>query len=411
MRGALALALALCAAPVAAERELSTLYDPAALEQWQPRYERSTRRILDEVIAPVLLSEEKQRLGALRIEFPLYADGIRKEQVLAFYATSGAPRVVMPILSLHFLDDLCTAYAWLQVNGYGLETVSEYNAMLRYHDFPGGRAPGPLVALQIPANALQDRRVDSLALGHFVTARTWILLHELGHIYYGHRATTFAESRANEEEADRFAATVMKRTPLPPLGALVFFLADAQWAGYPSAATDTHPLSGARLRALAREVDDSDMRRALAILGEQLDDADVRSGFAATGKAGDLGALAPRRPGALPALTTVPAAAATAFHGSYRGQAAQSGEPPFAVELALERRGDQVSGEYTFGVGVGRIMRGTVVGNALEFEWRWAGQGGRGRFVTRDNGASFAGTWGHGDSTDGAGTWNARRTP
>jgi hypothetical protein len=317
----------------------------------------------------------------------------------------------MPILSLHFLDDLCTAYAWLQVNGYGLETISEYTAMLRYHDFAGGRAPPPLVALQIPPNALQDLRVDSLALGHFVTARTWLLLHELGHIYHGHHARSFAESRTNEEEADRFAAMVMKRTPLPPLGVLVFFLADAHWAGYPSADADTHPLSGARLRALARQVDDGDIGRALAALGELIDDADVRRGFAATGKSGNLAALAPRRPGALPPLAAVPATAAAAFHGSYRGQAAQSGEPPFAVELALERRGDQVSGEYTFGLGVGTIRRGTVVGNALEFEWRWAGQGGRGRFLARDNGANFTGTWGYGDSADNAGTWNARRTP
>jgi len=408
----LALALVLSASPVPAANDLSTLYDAATLEQWRPRYERSTRRILDEVITPVLLTAERQRLGTPQIDFPLYAQGELRGQPLAFYVPPGPPRVVMPILSLHFLDDLCTAYAWLQINGYGLETISEYNAMLRYHDFPGGRAPPPLVALQIPADALRDRRVDELALGHFVTARTWLLLHELGHVYYGHHPTSFAESRANEEQADRFAATVMKRTPLPPLGILVFFLADANWAGYPSAQTATHPLSGARLRALAGQVDDRDLARALGALGDQIDDADIRSGFAATGKAGNLASLAPRRPGALPPLAPTPATAErNAFHGSYRGQLAQSGDAPLAVEVALERHGDQVSGEYTFGLGVGTIVRGNVSGTALEFEWRWAGQGGRGRFVSRDNGASFTGTWGYGNSADNAGTWNARRTP
>ena len=54
--------------------------------------------------------------------------------------------------------------------------------------------------------------VDELSLGHFVTARTFILLHELGHILYGHTARTSAESVRNEKQADAFAATVMKRT-------------------------------------------------------------------------------------------------------------------------------------------------------------------------------------------------------
>ncbi len=158
-----------------------------------------------------------------------------------------------PIASLKFLDDLCTAYAWLQINGYGLETISEYAAMLRYQSFPDGRYPRPLLALRIPSDALRNPRVDELALGHFVvTARTFILLHELGHVYYRHRGSTIA----NEEQADRFAAEVMARTPLPPLGIIVFFLFDAHWSSYPPGPADTHPMSGARLQALAGLVED-----------------------------------------------------------------------------------------------------------------------------------------------------------
>lgn len=395
-------------------RDLSSLYDQATLEQWRPRYERSTLKILHEVILPVLKTEEKARLGGVpRIDFPIYADGVLKGRPLAFYVPAGPPRAVFPVLSLHFLDELCTAYAWLQVNGYSLETVSEYTAMLRYKDFPGGRAPPPLRALQIPDNALQDPRVDELALGHFVTARTFILLHELGHIYHAHRATSFGESRRNEEEADRFAAMVMQRTPLPPLGALVFFLADAHWAGYPSAAEDTHPLSGARLRTLARHVDDPGLARDLTAFGELLDDPDIRSGFAATGKAGNLAALAPRRPGALPktAYPSAPGGAATAFNGTFAGETTQRGDPrAFPILLDLERDGNRVNGRYTFGIGVGTI-RGTVSGDTLDFDWEWAGNRGRGRFASRDGGNAFGGTWGYRDSAENAGTWKARRTP
>jgi hypothetical protein len=394
----------------AGARDLSMLYDASVLEQLRPRYERSTLRILTEVILPVLTTEEKRRLGGTpRVEFPLYAEGESKGRPLAFYVPPGPPRVVLPVLSLHFLDELCTAYAWLQINDYTLETVSEYTAMLRYRDFPGSKPP-PLQALHIPDNALKDPRVDRLALGHFVTARTFILLHELGHLYHQHHATTYDESRRNEEEADRFAAVVMRRTPLPPLGALVFFFADANWSGYPSSAEDTHPLSGARLRALARQVDDPELASGLAKIGAFLDDPEIRAGFAASGKAGDIASLAPRRRGEMPHMATTDAATGSpAFHGRYVGQFTQLGnEERIPIQLVLERQGTRVKGQYSFGVGIGQIT-GTVVGDTLHFDWEWAGSQGRGKLISRDGGNAFDGTWGYRDSGEDAGTWNGDR--
>src|SRR5205823_2284468 len=140
--------------------------------------------------------------------------------------------------------DLSTAYAWLQSNDYALDTISEYTAMLSYKDL-GGRYPAPLPALHIPADALQNKKVDELALGHFVTARMFILLHELGHIYYRHGGSTIPQ----EVQADQFAIDVMRRSPVPPLGMLVYFMADVSMADYPAVAR-THPLSGSRLQTL-----------------------------------------------------------------------------------------------------------------------------------------------------------------
>jgi hypothetical protein len=252
---ALALALVAWVSPATVwARDLSGLYDQSVLEQWRPRYERSTTKILNEVILPVLTAEERRRLGGEtpRVDFPLLADAPLRGHPLMFYVPPDLGRVVMPISALKFLDDTCTAYAWLQVNGYSLETISEYTAMLRYKPAPpGGRHPAPLTALHIPTDALADRRVDELALGHFVTARTWLLLHELGHIYYRHSASSYAQSRQNEEQADDFATRVMRRTALPPLGILVFFMVDAHWSGYQASGQDTHPMSGTRVRKLA----------------------------------------------------------------------------------------------------------------------------------------------------------------
>jgi hypothetical protein len=390
------------------------LYDTATLNSWGERYKRSTTKILDEVIWPALLNEEKHRLGREPVlDFPLYAEGERRLQALAFYVPANHQRIVFPLFSLKFLDDLCTAYAWLQINGYSLETISEYTAILKYGKPPAGGFPPPLTALGIPENALDNPQVDELALGHFVTARTFLLLHEMGHILYNHKARTFAESIRDEQQADRFAVTVMRRTPLPPLGILVFFMADAHWSGFPASGSDTHPLSGARVRALADSLDNPNLAKQMRELGKLLDDPEIRAGFVATGKAGDLAALAPRGPGALPRrrVDTASQRRDALFNGSYRGEFVQFLDPKaIAVELILERQGDRVYGRYTFGLGMGAIKYGKVEGNRLYFEWEWAGNYGRGVLEGHDDG-SFAGTWGYREAKSGAGTWTGHPHP
>ena len=409
---AVALIVIVWNSPLANAFDISRLYDSATLEYWGGRYQRSTAKILDKVIWPALLSNEKQRLGRRPVlEFPFHAEGEARQQPLAFYVPANRDSIVLPVSSLKFLDDLCTAYAWLQVNGYGLETISEYTAILKYGNPPPGGFPPPLKALQIPQNALNNAQVDQLALGHFVTSRTFILLHEMGHILYGHNARTAAESVRNERQSDRFAAAVMQRTALPPLGMIVFFMASAHWSGLPvSGGHNTHPLSGERVRALADHLDDPAFSKRLRSFGRLLDDPDIRAGFIATGKAGDLAALAPRRPGKLPQRRNQSEhkRRTVLFDGFYKGQLVQFLEPaPMDLELVLQRQGDRVQGNYTFGLGLGLVV-GRVVGKTLYFDWQWADNYGRGVLEARDNG-SFIGTWGYREAQTGAGTWTAQR--
>lgn len=396
-----------CAAVVSHARAADAaagLYDRATLDYWGQRYQVSTRKILNEVIRPALRAEERRQLDTVELDMPRHAEDAQRGRPLAFYADND--RVVMPVYSLKFLDDLCTAYAWLQINGYSLETISDYTAMLRHGKVRPTPEFAPLTALGIPANALKDPRVDALALGHFVTARTFILLHELGHVYHRHRGGSGARSRKNEEEADRFAAEVMARTALPPLGSLVFFMADASWAGYPTTADDTHPLSGARLRTLADRVEDPGLAQGLRALAALIDDPDIRTGFVAAGKSATLDSLKPRRPGALPVAARGDARAP--FAGTYAGEARQRGEPAFPVRVDLRRQGERVQGTYSFGIGIGSLD-GRISGNRLNFTWQWAGDYGRGMFETSRDGNTFNGTWGYRQSTDNAGTWNGRR--
>jgi hypothetical protein len=77
----------------------------------------------------------------VQIELPLI--GAKTGTPLDFYTMGqvGHAAVFMPVFSLLFLEDLASAFAWLQRHDYSLETVEEYITMLRYKkasDFPGG---------------------------------------------------------------------------------------------------------------------------------------------------------------------------------------------------------------------------------------------------------------------------------
>ena len=153
----------------------------------------------------------------------------------------------------------------------------------------------------------------------------------------------------------------MKRVGLPPLGILVFFMADAHWSGFPASDADTHPLTGARVRALADYLDNQGLAEKLRVFGQYLDDPEIRAGLVATGKAGDLAGLAPRRPGELPHrhVDSRPASGEELFNGLYYGTLVQLSDPrPTPIEFVFERNGGQVTGEYSFGLGIGMIRNG-----------------------------------------------------
>jgi hypothetical protein len=182
--------------------------------------------------------------------------------------------VVAPAFSLLFVEDLCTAYAWLYKQGYSLETIDEYLAMLRYKgaaDFPQGRYPPPLVALGVPASAAEDPDVNSMALRFRNSAYAFIFAHELGHVLAGHpNGVTMEQSRANETAADDFALRVLAVDAAIPMGAILFFqaqayfmpslgqfkargLSDQVWA-MEMRTKMTHPLTAERLKALAAAI-------------------------------------------------------------------------------------------------------------------------------------------------------------
>ena len=438
---AFAVALALVAEGARAGN-IDALYDDATLKFWQTKYARGLDSNLENVIFPRLSAEESQRLAGVRIEVPLR---VQDQEPFAYY-TTGTPWVVtMSAASLKFFDDFCVAIAWLQTNGYGIETASDYVSMLKYRTpgAVGGRYPLPLEALQIPGNALDNRRVDTIANQIFNEAIFFVLAHELGHVLYRHPGygpgVTGAQARANEAEADAFALDMMQRVEAEPTSMAFWFLmtghmadgrgdfaSDAEYEEF--LAQSTHPLTGDRIAALADRLvaaapefarNETDQAASLARIqwtADQLQqvagilgDPEIQALIANRGRSMTPAMLAPRRsdqlPGAGPAAAT---AGLAAFHGTYQGKFSD-GTASLPINTVLRRNGDQVSGEYYYGAGAGQVV-GLVQDGTFYFQWQEGNATGYGYLETEDGGETVSGRWGRGESMDDGGTWRGERT-
>src|SRR5262245_50562161 len=101
------------------------MYDMRTLHQEKLRYEQYIGDLY-KILTSVLTAQERRALAGVRIGVPLI--GAQAGTPLDFYTMGqvGQTAVFMPVLSLLFLEDLATAYAWLQHHDYSLETVEEY---------------------------------------------------------------------------------------------------------------------------------------------------------------------------------------------------------------------------------------------------------------------------------------------
>ena len=260
----------------AAAGDWAEMYPAEQLAREKPRLEGRANQmlgILRTLIAKGgLAAARAPLLAGVRIEAPLSDDaGVPLDFSSRYSAGTGT--VMTPILSLLFVEDLCTAYAWLYKKGLSLETIDEYLTMLRYKhaaDFPQGRYAPPLSALGIPASAVDDQDVSGLALRFRNSAYAFIIAHELGHILAGHpsaNTVSMEQSRANEAAADDFALRVLAVDSEIPMGAILFFQAQAylmpSLGQFKAQGLDeqawvkemqtkiTHPLTAERLKLLA----------------------------------------------------------------------------------------------------------------------------------------------------------------
>jgi hypothetical protein len=264
----------------AAAGDWAEMYPVEQLTREKPRLEGRANQMLGIVRTLIakggLAGSHAPLLASIRIDAPLPDDaGVPLDFASRYSATSGV--VIAPILSLLFVEDLCTAYAWLHNKGLAVDVIDEYVTMLRYKraaDFQQGRYVPPLVALGIPAAAADDPDVSGLALRFRNSAYAFIIAHELGHIIAGHPSSdtvTTERSRANEAAADDFALRVLAVDSEIPMGAILFFQAQAylmpSLGQFKAQGLDeqawlkemqskiTHPLTAERLKLLAAGIE------------------------------------------------------------------------------------------------------------------------------------------------------------
>jgi hypothetical protein len=425
----------------AQDRDYGAMYEDRLLQDRQGEYREVVLWNLKNVFLPKLTLEERRRLQGLDVQFPLRGP----ERGPFEYSATAPARAVLPVMAIQFLADLSVAYAWLQGQGYTIETVTDYVAMLKYQPPSrfGGRYPDPRAALQIPPNATDDPRVEQLSGRILNESLSFVLLHELGHIVFQHPGygpgVARERARENEDQADRFALEVLRRAGQPIEGLLYWFVAAAHFvpnrADFDSDAAyevhlrgDTHPLTSERVRRLSeylrahaadygrlqanparaaeniRGVADAIDQKVLPVLA----DPDQQRFMALRGQRVSLETLAPRRPGeAMAAPAPPPGAPGQSFDGVFDGRLSDTtGTLP--ARTVLRRQGDRVTGVYSYGVGQGEIS-GIVEGDTMLFVWQSGGSRGRGRMRTSPGGVEFDGTWGHGDASVGGGTWTGAR--
>ncbi len=404
-------------------------YTDAVLAEWQQRYPRGIHSNYREVILPHLSAAQREKLVDLVFEFPLRIDS---QEPFGFAADANGQIIYMSVQSLKFLDEASIAAAWLNRNGYTMESLTNYWLMLR--NWKDITPPPPLLStLCIPSDAIADHEVDELSQKIFSTAIFFVMLHEIGHVlaeHDGYSTVTPAVARAREEAADAFALEVMAKVGDAPLGVVNLFLAMTYFsdsgADFPTAdayvenlAQRTHPLSPERLRTFADTLEEtaadysgSGINRVefvliagqIRLIADTLKEIELLTSLSrqAIGPA-DLG---PMKPGEkLGRSCAGDYSGIRPFSGRFRGTTTVN-NVEFDLEAELHRDGDRVIGRSSYGLGFSTI-EGVIEAETMYYRWKLGKRTGRG--VLKHTGGSYDGEWANDDPTQGSGMIRLKR--
>jgi hypothetical protein len=435
---AVALVITTCAGATVLGQNVSRLYPEKKLQADAARWSEQIQAEYRDTILPQLTDEERSALGTVKIEVPLSAPN---GDPFSFY-TDDKGTIYLPALSLRFFSDLCVANAWLNAHGYDGTTVRDYvGVLLREATLsPGAPLPAVFRTIGIPDNAREESAVANRVDRNFGNTIVFLLAHELGHALKKHdtHSRDPVQKRRQEIEADAFAIEVMRRIGQVPLGVEFWFdverighvqgirrvtsarfPTEAEWQKY-LAGLD-HPVTSERLDALATAVEkapDSFARnqadQARWTRNSKIFAQYMRLGApsAAIGAARvaeyervrdlHLEDLKPRK-----AAFTMPGSEQEpAFNGLFAVRRTAAGGGQDRMDLLLLRMGDDITGGYSNGK-IDGFIQGDIRNGVLHFTWREGNANGHG--VAQAQGETLRGTWGLGESEQGAGEFSAER--
>ncbi len=432
--------------------QLGDLYSDQELDYWQKKYQDNIQWNFDNLILARLTHAERKKLGNIKLNFPLRAEGKLRNNPIQFYAMGHT--IHIPVLSVRFFDEITQAWGYLLSNNGDMKLVSDYLAMIRNRDpadFPGGRFPAPLDALNIPKDAWKhDNKMDDISQKALKSAIVWILAHELAHIYYQHPGygpeLTRIDAQKNEAQADQFASQITRRIGLAPVGIVQYFMVMAHmepglsdfknneaWQHYLKTEA-THPLTASRLTAIAQELNNSpqdftseEMDQKTAIermesisnqilaIGAILSNPKMHQLLVVAGLSTDLQSLR-QKSSVVPVIdqkvSCLKDESQTPFHGQFDGTYTRylnNGQnETLPIHLLLYRSGNRVVGRFNFSVGEGSLSGRIVQGKQMLYDWQWGNTRGQGLFEISESGW-LLGQWGYDRSAKDGGTWKLCR--
>jgi hypothetical protein len=430
----LPLVITACAVATVFGQDVSKLYPEKKLQADAGRWREQIQAEYRDTILPQLTNEERNALGAVKIEVPLVG---RNGDPFSFY-TDNKGTIYLPALSLRFFSDLCVANAWLNAHQYDGTTVRDYvGVLLREATLsPGAPLPPVFRTLGVPDNAREETAVANRADRNFGNTVVFLLAHELGHALKKHdtRLQDPVQKRKQEIEADAFAIEVMRRIGQVPLGVEFWFdlerighvqgmrrlvakqrfPTEAEWQKY--LATFDHPVTNERLDALADVVE----KGSDSFAHNQDNQSEWSARYKMWAQSFRLAAppwttnpigrtaeyervrdlhlddLKPRKT----LLAMLGSEQEPDYNGLFAVRRTATGGGQDRVDLLLLRFGNDVNGGY-LNSQVNGTIEGEIRDAALHFKWREGNAGGHG--VAHAEGETLRGTWGVGDAEQGAG--------
>jgi hypothetical protein len=435
---ALAVAITTWAGASMFGQNVSRLYSQEKLQADAARWSEQIQAEYRDTIVPQLSEEERSALGTVKIEVPLSGPN---GDPFSFY-TDDKGTIYLPALSLRFFSDLCVANAWLNAHGYDGTAVRDYvGVLLREATLsPGAPLPAVFRTLGIPDNAREESAVANRVDRNFGNTIVFLLAHELGHALKKHdtHSRDRVQKRRQEIEADAFAIEVMRRIGQVPLGVEFWFdverighvqgirrvtsarfPTETEWQKY-LAGLD-HPVTSERLDALATAVEKApdSFARNQADQARWTRNSKIFAQYVRLGApAASIGAariaeyervrdlhvedLKPRKT----AFTIPGTEHEPDFNGLFAVRRTGADGRQDRMDLLLLRMGDDITGGYSNGE-IDGFIQGDIRDGVLHFTWREGNANGHG--VAQAQGETLRGTWGLGESEQGAGEFSAER--